>query len=98
MSYFTQYAHGKNDTAIEFQSPTLNDSLNQHVRTSIHLDNWTKELKPFTYYPDPVFDNLTKNVINEASIIIVTVSPSRQTEGWCGGQRGGVGEGGVRPF
>lgn len=73
-----QYAHGKNDTVIEFQSPTLNDSLNQHVRTSIHLDNWTKELKPFTYYPDPVFDNLTKNVINEASIIIVTVSPSRR--------------------
>ncbi|XP_075894183.1 plexin-B2b isoform X2 [Nelusetta ayraudi] len=67
-----EYAHGKNDTAIEFQSPTVNDSLNQHVRTSIHLDNWSKELKPFAYYPDPVFDNLTKDVFNEASIIIVT--------------------------
>lgn len=77
MLRFTQYAHGKNDSAIEFQSPTLNDSLNQHVRTFILLDNYHKELKPFTYYPDPVFDNLTKNVINEASIIIVTVSPSR---------------------
>lgn len=75
VSCFTQYAHGKNDTAIEFQSPTVNDSLNQHVRTSIHLDNWSKELKPFAYYPDPVFDNLTKDVFNEASIIIVTVSP-----------------------
>lgn len=46
------------------------------MTTFIHLDNWTRELKPFTYYPDPVFDNLTKNVINEASIIIVTVSLS----------------------
>lgn len=78
VSCFTQYAHGKNDTAIEFQSPTVNDSLNQHVRTYIHLDNWSKELKPFAYYPDPVFDNLTKDVFNEASIIIVTVSPGGQ--------------------
>ncbi|TKS73691.1 Plexin-B2 Precursor [Collichthys lucidus] len=64
--------HEKNDTVIQFRSPTVNESLNQHFRTYIHLDNWVKELKPFDYHQNPVFDKLTKNVINEASIIIVT--------------------------
>lgn len=71
---FIQSAHKKNDTVIQFRSPTVNVSLNQHLRTSIHLDNWVKELKPFDYHPDPIFNNLTKKVITEASIIIVTVS------------------------
>lgn len=70
-------AHSKNDTAIEFQSPTLSgDSLVHPVRTSIHLDNWAKELKPFAYHADPIFYNITKNIINEGSIIIVPVSLS----------------------
>lgn len=59
---------------IQFRSPTVNSSLNQHVRTYIHLDNWVKELKPFDYYSDPIFNDLVKKVITEASIIIVTVS------------------------
>lgn len=71
---FIQSAHKKNDTIIQFRSPTVNISPNQHLRTSIHLDNWMKELKPFDYHPDPVFNNLTNRVITEASIIIVTVS------------------------
>lgn len=33
-----------------------------------------KELKPFEYHPDPIFNDLMKKVITEASIIIVTVS------------------------
>uniref|UniRef100_A0A4W6D1Z5 Plexin b2b n=1 Tax=Lates calcarifer TaxID=8187 RepID=A0A4W6D1Z5_LATCA len=65
-------AREKNDTVIQFQSPTVNNSLNQHFRTFIHLDNWKKELKPFDYHPDPIFNELTKKVITEASIIIVT--------------------------
>ncbi|XP_019934621.2 plexin-B2b [Paralichthys olivaceus] len=65
-------AREKNDTVIQFQSPTVNASLNQHFKTSIKLDNLVKELKPFDYHPDPSFNELTKKVITEASIIIVT--------------------------
>uniref|UniRef100_A0A7N6FDJ5 Sema domain-containing protein n=1 Tax=Anabas testudineus TaxID=64144 RepID=A0A7N6FDJ5_ANATE len=67
-----EFAHEKNDTALQFRSPTLNDSLNQHFKTYIQLDNWKRELKPFDYHPDPTFHELTKKVITEASIIIVT--------------------------
>lgn len=31
-------------------------------------------MKPFDYHPDPTFNELTKKVITETSIIIVTVS------------------------
>ncbi|XP_047189153.1 plexin-B2b [Scophthalmus maximus] len=65
-------AREKNDTVIQFQSPAMNNSLNQHFRTYIQLDNWVKELKPFDYHPDPSFNEVTKKVITEASIIIVT--------------------------
>ncbi|KAM9754115.1 plexin-B2b [Menidia menidia] len=65
-------AHEKNDTFIQFRSPTIHGLLNQHFKTYIHLDNWVKELKPFDYYPNPIFNNVTKKVITEASIIIVT--------------------------
>uniref|UniRef100_A0A7N6BJ75 Sema domain-containing protein n=1 Tax=Anabas testudineus TaxID=64144 RepID=A0A7N6BJ75_ANATE len=61
-----QFAHEKNDTALQFRSPTLNDSLNQHFKTYIQLDNWKRELKPFDYHPDPTFHELTKKVITEA--------------------------------
>uniref|UniRef100_A0A3Q3JHN6 Sema domain-containing protein n=1 Tax=Monopterus albus TaxID=43700 RepID=A0A3Q3JHN6_MONAL len=67
-----QNAHEKNDTTIQFWSPTVNNTLNQHFKTYIHLDNYVKELKPFDYHPDPIFNELTKKVITEASIIIVT--------------------------
>lgn len=69
-----QDAHKKNDTVMQFHSPTVSSSPNQHFRAHLHLDNWVKELKPFDYHPDPVFNDLTKKVITEASIIIVTVS------------------------
>lgn len=52
----------------------MNSSLNKPFRTYIQLDKWEKELKPFDYHPDPVFDELLNKVITEASIIIVTVS------------------------
>uniref|UniRef100_A0A8C9YPW1 Plexin b2b n=1 Tax=Sander lucioperca TaxID=283035 RepID=A0A8C9YPW1_SANLU len=64
--------HEKNDTVIQFWSPTVNSSLNQPFKTYIQLDNWEKELKPFDYQPNPIFNKLTKKVITEASIIIVT--------------------------
>uniref|UniRef100_A0A674NHH1 Plexin b2b n=1 Tax=Takifugu rubripes TaxID=31033 RepID=A0A674NHH1_TAKRU len=65
-------AHEKNDTVIQFRSPTVNSSLNQHLQTYILLDNWVTELRHFEYCPDPIFNDLAKNVITEASIIIVT--------------------------
>lgn len=65
-------AHEKNDTVIQFHSPPVNISLKQPFKTYIQLDNWVKELKPFDYHPDPTFNELTKKVITEASIIIVT--------------------------
>uniref|UniRef100_A0A665XB86 Sema domain-containing protein n=1 Tax=Echeneis naucrates TaxID=173247 RepID=A0A665XB86_ECHNA len=65
-------ASEKNDTVIQFQSPTINSSSNQLFKTSIQLDNYKKDLKPFDYHPNPIFNELTKKVITEASIIIVT--------------------------
>uniref|UniRef100_A0A672GXX2 Sema domain-containing protein n=1 Tax=Salarias fasciatus TaxID=181472 RepID=A0A672GXX2_SALFA len=65
-------AHEKNDTVILFRSPTVNGSVSLHFRTSIQLDNYEKELKPFDYHPNPSFNELTKKVITETSIIIVT--------------------------
>uniref|UniRef100_A0AAZ1XDH5 Sema domain-containing protein n=1 Tax=Oreochromis aureus TaxID=47969 RepID=A0AAZ1XDH5_OREAU len=62
----------KNDTVIQFQSPKVNSSLNQHLKTVIKLDNWEKELKPFHYHPDPSFNILQNKIITANSLIIVT--------------------------
>lgn len=71
---FVQEALSKNDTALEFESPTVNCSCNiQSLRTFLYLDNVEEELKNFDYHPDPSFNELLKNVITETSIIIVTV-------------------------
>ncbi|XP_034541546.1 plexin-B2b [Notolabrus celidotus] len=67
-----EVAHEKNDTIIQFRSPEVNSSQNQLLKTSIQLDNWVKELKPFDYHPNPIFNELTKKVITEAGIISVT--------------------------
>ncbi|XP_047453198.1 plexin-B2b isoform X2 [Mugil cephalus] len=66
-------AHQRNDTVLQFRSPTVSKTvMNQRLKTYIQLDNWVKELKPFNYYPDPVFNDLPKKVITATSIIIVT--------------------------
>lgn len=65
-------AYEKNDTVIQFQSPKVNSSLNQHLKTVIKLDNWEKELKPFHYHPDPTFNILQNKIITANSLIIVT--------------------------
>uniref|UniRef100_A0A668TE95 Sema domain-containing protein n=1 Tax=Oreochromis aureus TaxID=47969 RepID=A0A668TE95_OREAU len=65
-------AYEKNDTVIQFQSPKVNSSLNQHLKTVIKLDNWEKELKPFHYHPDPSFNILQNKIITANSLIIVT--------------------------
>ncbi|XP_035282714.1 plexin-B2-like isoform X1 [Anguilla anguilla] len=70
---FDQECWGKNDTVLQFLSPTINETYeNQSFRTFVFLDNARSELKPFDYHPDPVFNKLTKNVITETSIISVT--------------------------
>uniref|UniRef100_A0A669D9R3 Plexin b2b n=1 Tax=Oreochromis niloticus TaxID=8128 RepID=A0A669D9R3_ORENI len=56
-------AYMKNDTVIQFQSPKVNSSANQHLKTVIKLDNWEKELKPFHYHPDPTFNILQNKII-----------------------------------
>ncbi|XP_014842933.1 PREDICTED: plexin-B2 [Poecilia mexicana] len=66
-----EVAHEKNDTVIQFRSPTVSGSQIQDFRTYIQLDNWVKELKSFKYFANPVFENVTKKVITETSIIIV---------------------------
>ncbi|XP_012719594.2 plexin-B2b [Fundulus heteroclitus] len=67
-----EHARERNDTVIQFQSPSINRSESQRVTTYIQLDNWMKELKPFDYHADPTFNELPKKVITETSIIIVT--------------------------
>uniref|UniRef100_A0A3Q3Q2T7 Sema domain-containing protein n=1 Tax=Monopterus albus TaxID=43700 RepID=A0A3Q3Q2T7_MONAL len=70
---FVQDAHSKNDTVLQFYSPSVNSSLDtQSLRTILQLDNVMEELKDFNYHPDPSFNELAKNVITETSIIIVT--------------------------
>lgn len=43
------------------------------VQTVLQLDNLKLDLKGFNYHTDPTFDKLSKNVITETSLIIVTV-------------------------
>ncbi|KAJ8382804.1 hypothetical protein SKAU_G00035820 [Synaphobranchus kaupii] len=70
---FHQEFLSKNDTVLQFLSPSVNKTYeNQSFRTFIFLDNAQSELKPFNYHPDPIFNELTKNVITETSIISVT--------------------------
>ncbi|XP_078138497.1 plexin-B2-like [Centroberyx gerrardi] len=70
---YRQEAHSKNDTVIQFLTPTVNRSYeSQLFRTYIQLDNWPKDLKNFVYHPNPFFNELRKKFITETSIIIVT--------------------------
>uniref|UniRef100_A0A673XLY6 Plexin b2a n=1 Tax=Salmo trutta TaxID=8032 RepID=A0A673XLY6_SALTR len=70
---FIQYAVHKNDTVLLFDSPAVNrSSETQSFRTILQLDKVVEELKTFAYHPDPFFNELTKNIITETSIIIVT--------------------------
>ncbi|XP_052321589.1 plexin-B2b [Oncorhynchus keta] len=70
---YLQEALNKNDTVLRFLSPAINRSSETQVfRTFIQLDNWVRELKPFDYHPNPAFNPLTKKIITETSIIIVT--------------------------
>ncbi|XP_040885699.1 plexin-B2a [Toxotes jaculatrix] len=70
---FVQDTLSKNDTVLQFYSPSVNRSLDiQSLRTILQLDNVMEELKNFDYHPDPSFNELAKNVITETSIIIVT--------------------------
>uniref|UniRef100_A0A3Q0QW98 Plexin b2b n=1 Tax=Amphilophus citrinellus TaxID=61819 RepID=A0A3Q0QW98_AMPCI len=62
----------KNNTVIQFQSPAVTSFFNQPLKTVILLDNLEHELKPFYYHPNPHFNNITKKVITENSIISVT--------------------------
>ncbi|XP_022605510.1 plexin-B2-like [Seriola dumerili] len=70
---FVQDTLSKNDTVLQFYSPSVNASLDtQSLRTYLFLDNGMEELKNFDYHPNPSFNELAKNVITETSIIIVT--------------------------
>lgn len=63
----------KNDTVIVFMSPAVNETYDSFT-TSVYLDNYQKTLTPFEYHRDPLFDELSKTVITENSMIIITVS------------------------
>ncbi|XP_051548054.1 plexin-B2-like isoform X2 [Myxocyprinus asiaticus] len=70
---FVEGSISKNDTVIMFVSPAVSQTNeSQFFRTYVQLDNLQSELTPFEYHPDPVFDPLSKNVITENSMIIVT--------------------------
>nr|XP_040028481.1 plexin-B2a isoform X2 [Gasterosteus aculeatus aculeatus] len=70
---FVQEALSKNETVLQFLSPTAGAGVDpQALRTFLHLDNEKVELKNFVYHPDPSFNKLDKNVITETGVIIVT--------------------------
>ncbi|KAF6715731.1 Plexin-B2 [Oryzias melastigma] len=66
-----ELAEEKNDTLIKFSSPEIKGSLKQHLKAFIHLDNFVKELKPFDYYSNPTFNDLTKMIIPKTSLIVI---------------------------
>ncbi|KAI4886264.1 hypothetical protein NFI96_016350 [Prochilodus magdalenae] len=69
---FVLNAVSKNDTMLQFLSPAVNRaSDNQLFCTCIHLDNYKKDLEQFKYHTNPIFYNLSKNVIVENSVFIV---------------------------
>ncbi|KAJ8374068.1 hypothetical protein SKAU_G00046480 [Synaphobranchus kaupii] len=67
---FVEEAVTKNDTALQFLSPEVDSR--SCLRAYVSLDNVRADLEPFDYYLNPVFDELTKKVITENSIISVT--------------------------
>uniref|UniRef100_A0A4W6D032 Plexin b2a, tandem duplicate 1 n=1 Tax=Lates calcarifer TaxID=8187 RepID=A0A4W6D032_LATCA len=68
LSQFIQDTLSKNDTVLQFYSPSVNSSFNtQSLRTSLQLDNVYEELKNFDYHPDPSFNKLNNSAITEAS-------------------------------
>ncbi|XP_061570338.1 plexin-B2-like [Cololabis saira] len=70
---FVQEALSKNDTVLQFHSPSVNCCNDgQSLKTVLQLDNVLEELKTFNYHSDPSFNKLDKKVISETSIIIVT--------------------------
>uniref|UniRef100_A0AAQ4QV68 Sema domain-containing protein n=1 Tax=Gasterosteus aculeatus aculeatus TaxID=481459 RepID=A0AAQ4QV68_GASAC len=74
LGQFVQEALSKNETVLQFLSPTAGAGVDpQALRTFLHLDNEKVELKNFVYHPDPSFNKLDKNVITETGVIIVTV-------------------------
>ncbi|XP_057185372.1 plexin-B2b isoform X1 [Triplophysa rosa] len=68
---FVEESTFKNDTVIVFMSPAVNETYYSST-TSVYLDNYQKTLTPFEYHPDPDFDELSKTVITENSMIIIT--------------------------
>lgn len=81
---FVQEALTKNDSVLQFDSPSLKSSFNpRSLRTVLRLDNVEEELKSFEYHPNPHFDDFAKNVITETSVIIVTVRAGAELR-FCG--------------
>uniref|UniRef100_A0AAR2K4E5 Sema domain-containing protein n=1 Tax=Pygocentrus nattereri TaxID=42514 RepID=A0AAR2K4E5_PYGNA len=64
---FVEEAVSKNDSMLLFLSPAVNRTSDSQMITSIHLDSYTKELKPFEYHTNPIFYKLSKDVIIENS-------------------------------
>ncbi|XP_029017170.1 plexin-B2a [Betta splendens] len=69
---FVEPAQTKNDSVLQFHSPSLNSSLyGQSFRTYLQLDNVVEELRSFHYHPDPLFKKLDNYKITEKSLIDV---------------------------
>ncbi|KAJ8393354.1 hypothetical protein AAFF_G00060760 [Aldrovandia affinis] len=76
LTEFVQEALKRNDTVLEFLSPTVGSGRDsQCFEAYVYLDNVQIQLKPFAYHSDPIFYNLTKQVITETGIICVNVRP-----------------------
>ncbi|XP_076862790.1 plexin-B2a isoform X2 [Brachyhypopomus gauderio] len=67
---FVEVAFSKNNTVMEFMSPTVNKTYSS-FRTVLQMDNIQKNLTSFEYHPDPTFSNLTNKAITAGNIIIV---------------------------
>ncbi|KAG7454750.1 hypothetical protein MATL_G00263040 [Megalops atlanticus] len=70
---FMTEALSKNDSVLQFLSPEVDKSYENHsFRTVVFLDNVQEELQGFVYHPNPIFDNMSKTFFMEASAISVT--------------------------
>uniref|UniRef100_A0A665UTN9 Plexin-B2-like n=1 Tax=Echeneis naucrates TaxID=173247 RepID=A0A665UTN9_ECHNA len=71
-SQFVQESLSKNDTVLQFYSPSLNATQDtQSLRTVLQLDNIEEDLKDFDYHPNPSFNELAKNRGDVHSVLFI---------------------------
>lgn len=91
---FVQEVHYRNDTILEFHSPSIqNVSKDLSLMTVLELDSIQENLEEFEYIPNPEFDPLDDNSISPGRIKIVSgrgldkAMTAQEAEAYVGNER-----------